>query len=413
MSLSLRQRFALFRWRLKARKKNCVGLRVSDVPRLMQRLEEQEIPAVVLRWFDEVPRTPQEERRFTKDVDMLIDGSGVERAVALAAEQPGPVRCDVYSDTGQRGSTYSGMPYYPPMLAQELLRDRELYDGLFHVPRPDAHFRSLLYHLVYHKGLESGIPSGCHLSSTTQPKRNYAGLLVELAQSAGVVLMTPITLLSLHEQLQQMGWNMPLDLLARWPRQTAWHEWLLNGEKEQLRPWAEALPQLLVFFIRDDVASRGLNGTALDMLAEKFSVLATEQLSHEQTERVLRQVRGGDWVHYGKSTLIPPRTAVVCYDLHPVVGGVEEAAKLAGRSNPKAYPLVENANVLFKHEIRRRLQQKANGPRRIHGLHGGDNAYESQHMLRVIYGAATDRMNAQFLAQVNALRSADAQRRAA
>ena len=46
------------------------------------------------------------------------------------------------------------------------------------------------------------------------------------------------------------------------------------------------------------------------------------------------------------------------------------------------------------------------------GLRVG-NAYESQHMLRVIYGAATDRMNAQFLAQVNALRSADAQRRAA
>ena len=156
MSLSLRTKYAQFRFRLKARKKHCVGLRVGDVPRFVRRLQQNDIPAVVLRWFNEVPRTPQEERRCTDDVDLLVDGAGLEKAVALAADQPGPVRCDLYTDVGRRGSTYRGMPYYPPVLARQLLEQRVLFDSAFWVPGRQTHVASLMYHLFYHKGSTRG-----------------------------------------------------------------------------------------------------------------------------------------------------------------------------------------------------------------------------------------------------------------
>src|SRR3990170_1690584 len=292
MLQSFRQIYQRFLWHWKARKKHCVGFHVSNVPRLLQRLEQHGVPTVVLRWFDDVPRTPEEERRYTKDVDLLIDGAGLETAIRLAADQPGSVRCDVYSSTGRRGSTYSGMPYYPPVLANELLANRELYDSAFHVPCRELHFRSLAYHLTYQKGLISGIPSGCHLPSEPHPKRDYGRLMAELAKSARVNIEKPLTLVALHEHLKRCGWNMPPDLLARWPRQTPWHQWLFEREQELLRPWAETLSHLLVFFIREDVTARGLAEAATQMLREKFSVLAVQDLSSEQTERVMRQVRG-------------------------------------------------------------------------------------------------------------------------
>ncbi len=413
MLQSLRRAVGRRVWRWKARKKHCVGFHVTDVPRLLTRLEEQGVPAVALRWFDDVPRTPEEEARYTKDVDLLIDGSGLETAISLAAEQPGPVRCDVYSSTGQRGSTYKGMPYYPPVLAQLLLSNRKLYDSAFYVPQPEYHFRSLAYHLVYHKGLISGIPSGCHLQSEPQPKREYGRLLADVAKSARVKLDKPVTLLKLHEILKQHEWNMPLDLLARWPKQTPWHAWLLEREQESLKSWADTLPHLLVFFLREDITEKDLTETALQMLREKFHILHVQELSNEQTERVMRQVRGGNWLQHQKTTIVPPKVAVVCYDLHPDTEGVEQAATQTNRKNQNAFPFVKNANVFFKHEARRRLNEIARGGRKIQGIHGSDNAFESLHMVQAVYGKDSGRMIRDFARQLLGTNAGARQRPAA
>ncbi|NJN40444.1 MAG: hypothetical protein HC807_05845, partial [Gammaproteobacteria bacterium] len=142
------------------------------------------------------------------------------------------------------------------------------------------------------------------------------------------------------DQLIGFGENMPLDLLVRWPRQTPWHQWLVEQEQESLRSWAETLPQLLVFFLREDVTEQGLEQAAEDLLREKFSILAVQQLSSEQTQRVMRQVRGGNWLQYGKSVVVPPKIAVVCYDMQPQCDGLEEAAARANRKSVDAFPFV-------------------------------------------------------------------------
>jgi hypothetical protein len=413
MKPSLRQRYGLFRFKLKSRKKHCVGWRVSDVRGLLQKLEQHQVPAVVLRWFDEVPRNRQEEQQAEHDVDLLIAGSGLETATLLAAQQPGPFRCDVYTDVGVKGSTYTGMPYYPPVLAQELLRERTLYDSTFFVPKPHMHLNSLMYHLTYQKGLDSGIPTGCHLATAPAPKRNYGQRLLDLAGKVGVKLQTPLTLTGLHQKLKERGWNMPLDLLARWPRKTAWHEWLFNQEKQLLQPFAEALPQLIVFFIREDAHERGMSDSICGMLAEKFAILAREALSPPQIDRVMRQVRGANWVQYGKSTTVRPHTAVVCYDFNPIALGAEGIAHQASRSNKEAYAFVENQNLFIKHEIRKQLRQLVPDLPRMNLLHGSDNPYEAQHMLHAIYGEGAPQMNRRFLENVAVIRSQRAPRRVA
>ena len=397
----IQQNLGMFRWRNKARSKHSVGLRVTGVPSFLRQLEEGGINAAVLRWFEEVPVSIGDERVGNRDVDLLIDGSRVEDAVRIAVNQPGRVKCDLYSNSGVRGTTYRGLPYYPPALAEQILADRVRHPRGFLVPSPKMHLLSLAYHLCYHKGLEAGIDSGCLLAVERTPRRDYAKKFAELAAAAGATVAAPITLLGLHQYLRQHGWDIPLDLLPRWPKQTAWHSWLHEYETQALKAWSQKLPHLLAFFIRDDVVERGLTDAACDMLTERFTLLAVHELDGDAVERVTRRVRGGNWLEHNRATLVPPKLLAVCYDRHPapvpatcVVGKRQKQAR-------SAYPFVDNGNVFFKHEIRDRLNAMISGAPKIHGIHGADNALEAQYMLRTVFGPATDQTNELFLNHIS------------
>jgi hypothetical protein len=392
----LRKQLAIQAWRRKARKKSTARLMITDVPGFLQKLEQRGIRSVVLRWPDEVPQSASAEKVCTEDVDLLIDGNGLDCAIEIAAGQPGKIKCDLYTSTGHRGTTYRKMPYYPPVLADRILSHRECYNSSFHIPDPLTHFCSLAFHLVYHKGLESGIPSGCHLETSPAPKRDYGKLLEGLACAAGIPLEAPTSLFQLHQLLKKHDWEMPPDLLVRWPKQTDWHRWLLKQETNLLCPWAEKLPNLLVFILREDATGHGLTSQICEMLSEKFSILAVEEFSEQQQNSVMRKVRGGNWTEHRKTTLVRPTVAVICYDHHPAK--VAEGA--AGKKAKSSYPLVENQNIFLKHEIRERINQLQKIQPAIHGIHGSDNAYESQHMIQAVFGPESDRMNQQFLNEV-------------
>jgi hypothetical protein len=385
----IRKRYLLSKWRRRKRRGKNVRLRVSNLKGLFQRFDKYSIRYVILRWFDEVPLTRQEEDNFKQDddIDILVDTEDIKLLAFIAGRHPGNVKCDIYSLTGRRGMSVLKMPYYPPALASIILSKRQRYRDVFFVPEALTHFRSLAFHLVYHKGTDSGIPSGCHLQSDPEPKRPYGRFLAELGQSLSVRIEQPYTLLGLHEYLKQCDWEMPYDLLERWPRQTDWHKVLLQKEADILRPWAEKLPGLLLFFIRQDLIEDNKTDTVYQMLEEKFSILKTENLNPQQIGRVMRKVRGGNWIAHNGTWIIPPKIAVICYDRNPVAVQETDADKM------RSYPLVENRNVFHKHEIRMRLAEANGDSEEVFGIHGSDNAYEAQHMLRTIYAEDTPKVN--------------------
>lgn len=391
----LKKEWLLYQWRRKGHRKKTVRLKVRDVATLLRNFNEQHIRYVVLRWFEEVPMTEQAERDYTQDIDLLIDVRDIEVIAQRVCQHPsGTMKCDLYGVNGAYGTAYKGMPYYPPVLAEYILQHRTTYQEGFYVPEPEVHFLSLAYHLVYHKGLEAGIPSGCELPCETRPKRPYREKLEELGQSLGPTLARPYTLLGLHEYLKTRDWEMPPDLIERWPRQTEWHKYLLRHEREHLREWAEKLPHLLVFFIREDAEKNENKDMICDMLRDKFSILKMEHLTETQVARVMRKVRGGNWIEHKKTTLLKPKIAVICYDFNPVT------METADPKHRNSYPLVKNHNVFRKHEIRAKLNDSVNASRRIIGIHGSDNGYESQHMLRAIYDKDLNRMNQEIWEQV-------------
>ncbi len=108
----------------------------------------------------------------------------------------------------------------------------------------------------------------------------------------------------------------------------------------------------------------------------------------------MRMVRGGNWVEHKRTTVVPPRIAVIAYDFSPKTYSVDDPRQ-------ERYPLVTNTNMFFKHEIRTELNQRHPQKRKIIGLHGSDNAYEAQHMLEAVFGEETEHQNMRFFELVS------------
>jgi len=368
-----------WKWNRARRKGRTLRLRLGHFCEFFSALNEAGIPYVVLRWFDEVPLTPEAERGAVHDIDFLVDAKRLEEIIALASKFPGPVKCDFYSPTGRRATAFKKMPYYPPVFAEEILSNRELARNSFFVPTPDLHFKSLAFHLLYHKGAASGIPSGAETPTEANPVRSYASLLEQMGRELNIPIERPYTLLKLHDYLKAVEWSMPHDLMVRWPQQHDWLRWLARHEENLVRPFAEQMPNLIVFLLRADAVEPGMESKAVELLRTKFCLLKIERLDNVQIRRVMRSVRGGNWMEHGKTMLVEPRVALICDDPSP---------KPVAENDPfrQKYPFVTNENAFFKNEVRAQL----NGlfparPKRV-AIHGSDNALEAQHYLLAIYG---------------------------
>lgn len=374
----IRYPLLLLRWKRIRRRGKTLRLRIGKVANFFQALNRAHAPYVVLRWFDEVPLTASSTTESQEDVDLLVHGEQLYQVVRIAARYPGKIRFDIYSPTGSRGTGYRGMPYYPPLFAEEILKCRKFYQGQFFIPAPKMHFLSLAYHLVYHKGIESGITTGADLPTTSKPKRDYAQSISQIATALKISLPQPITLTSLHQYLKSQMWSMPHDLMVRWPKQNPWIDHLIDQEESPLRDPAKIFDHLIVFLLRDDIFQSGLESRAVDLLGQRFHILRQENLDPEQTNRMLRMTRGGNWVEHKGTEFLPPRMAVICYDS-------EATPFTTGDPRQRKYPFLQNQNVLYKIEMREELSRLLPPGKKLIGIHGSDNAIETQHYLKTIY----------------------------
>ena len=385
--LNLLQKIRLIRvqilWRKARKRGRTLRLRVGNVSGFLEQLNARGIRYVVLRWFEEVPLDLASEVRFAEDIDFLMDHSRLDEVVRIASEHPGEIKCDIYSPTGKRATGYKKMPYYPPVLADEVLEHRVLYKNAFYVPASDYFFKSLAYHLTYHKGLTSGIPSGTDsLDGCLSAKRPYRLLLEELGDSVGVTSVPkPYTLLELHSYLRDVEWSMPYDLMVRWPKEKDWMQYLAKHEQQRYLSNADRLPNLIVFLLRSDgTADEDVKDAAMQLVEESFTVLRVVDLDDKKMRRVTRSVRGGNWVEHGGREYVPPTIALICNDESPMPFD-------SGDPRIRKYPLISNANVLCKNDIREEINRRfpTSGSKRI-VLHASDNRLEAQHHLEAVFG---------------------------
>ncbi len=389
----LRAAYQLYRMRARRKAGRSVRVRVASPTALLAALDAAGVRNVVMRWFDEVPVTPAECAAFTGDVDVLVDDTAGRALADAAAAQPGRVAVECRSVTGEVGA-FAGMPYLPPAFADEILAARVPHPRGFHAPAPQHVLPLLLFHLCYQKAEASGIPTGTELA-TGEGKRDYAARLREVAAACGETLPEPLTLLSIDAWLRGRGFDMQLDLLARWPLQTPWIRHLRAAAEARTERLSAELPELIVFILRDDLTPE-LRALAEARIASWFDVLEAGELDAEQRLRCLRHLRGGNWYGRRGKELAGPTHYVICND--PTPKPVTDA-RLAAEQ-----PHVTNARVRLKHTLREELRAAARerGTRCRHALHSSDNRHEAAHFLEVLVGDGVETRIRELAARVQA-----------
>jgi hypothetical protein len=278
---------------------------------------------------------------------------------------------DLYSVCGAPGADYQKLPYYPPYLAEQLLKRSVMHRDLCAVPSPRDHFLSLAYHALYHKGTASGLPaSGQSEPTASRTEHDYASILERMAKRLGITV--PITLADLDAYLDREGWRPPHDMLVRLSRKNKWLRALVKHAVDD-----ETDAGLAVFLVRREALSRGGVKRAAKLIAEHgFQVSETIMIDPLRIESVARSIRGGNWgqgpwpVSGG-----PPVAAIVAYDPAPIRPTRRERRKS---------PFLANARLLRKDQIRDAFNAKHPASKHCNVIHSSDNGREARDYLRVI-----------------------------
>ncbi len=330
----------------------------------------RQIRYVVLRWFETFPDVAKGE-----DVDLLVADEDLGKLEPLFSGSRTLLACDAYSVSGLPGSAFRKMAYYPPHLAEQLIRQAVWYKDLYRVPNVRDHFLSLAYHAIYHKGYRSGLASnyGKGGKLARRPDHDYKRALTELAAKLSIEL--PIDLDSLDEYLAAEGWRPPSDMLALLAVRNHWIHDRFFREAFPVPPQHRGIA---VFLVRERAVHLELDSQLESEFESRgFRVLATTLLSPEDRARVACRLRGGNW-RQGPSPCsggLPARVFVV-WDPRPLT------VPLLTKSN---HPLLDNLRVRrVKKQVRAHMLRGISSSQTFNPLHSSDNAFQAWEYLEVL-----------------------------
>ena len=376
--------WTLWQWKRCAHHRQHIHIKIGNLPDFFRQLNEDGVKYVVLRWFERIPLTPDDERMFIKhggDVDILADADDLLKVCRAVAAHPGKIKLDLFSNCLVLGTDIKRFTYFPSVLSNELLDSRIMGEsGVFYRPDDRSYLYSLAYHIVYQKGLASGFPTGFDdlaRGEKQSDRHDLEGALRTLADTVGEKLPDDFNLFQLHLWLKERGWNMPLDLLLRWPKQHPFLEHLYKYESAKLRQALGGRQNLCVYLLREDAIKAKATERIVEELRTHYRILDIVDFTPEQKNRVIRRTRGGNWTKRKKTRLFLPEKAVVCQSLvsFEPMDDAKVSSSLQEKSNP---------DHQFKCEMRNKLSSEF--PDAADFLHGSDNDIESMEYIQAIYG---------------------------
>lgn len=182
------------------------------VVELINTLNEKNCRYVILRWFDNIPNIKDGD-----DIDILIHDNDIKIISPLLTRsnrKGSSIFVDVYSVTGLRGFDYKKTSYYPPSIAENLLKRSVVNHMGVRVPSKEDYFYSLAFHAIYHKGSISGLPlSSIDTSRYGTCQRDFTIILSSMAEELG--LDTAINVADLSQLLKKKGWQPTQQMLNR------------------------------------------------------------------------------------------------------------------------------------------------------------------------------------------------------
>ena len=330
-----------------------------------QELNTKNISYCILRWFDNLPDIEENE-----DVDILVDDKDLNKVYSIIERKPGIIPFDIYSKTGISGSDFNHLPYYVYSLAESALKNTRLYKSAYKVPTMENYFYLLAYHVVFHKGEESGLPSKQYkVTPANKSDHDYLYHLKAILTEANIDF-NDFTLEGLHSYLEIKGYAPPLDTQYK----LSLHNHYLKAYLDDVHHQSELLNKfegLVCFVIREKIIEAGLLEDVEKFIQkEGFAVIRIIRIDESLKNVFTKQVRGGNW-NQGPwpSNAGEPSVIVVAFDVLPVKPDSHDH---------KQHPGLTNKRILNKNRIRKSLNKLL--PKKsdwCNGIHSSDNEIQA------------------------------------
>ena len=299
-----------------------------------------------------------------KDLDLLIDDRAITALRAAFQGRRSGLKFDCYGIRGLHGSDYRGFPHLPERLGRQVLAQRRLVAGIW-MPQPLDELNALLYHMAYHKSLQSGV----HVSDPARSVENpNTERLAALQSECGVTV--PCTLEGFHRHLESC------DLSVSEARLVAYIEYdFRHGRKSffHARLQDRHPGELNLFVIREVAVRHGKSEAFIERLRERFRIVSVKAIDWWTRLARARHMRGGKWRRGGR-----PRVAVVVFDLAPVPTTAEER---------EVHPFVFNRNQFVKVEWRDWFRRETGARAKDNPIHSTDNEAEALGHLPLFFSA--------------------------
>ena len=338
---------------------------IIGVPAFLSWLRAENINYVVLRFYERLPALYRE----AGDIDLLLSNEDKERVkeylkdnAHLLTGVSKDIRLGLHAASGEQGS----IPYYPPLLARQILENAIDGPAGSRIPSPEDALRSFIYHALYHakKGYAAGIPSALKEHTEKHPENDYAAVIQEMADALDI--SPGRTMEELDDYLATEGWRPKLDTLAKLGETNAW-------VYDRFFALGQGGPAgLAVFMLREWVYEQGLADQAVSIIKENgFTVLREKVLSGEEKKRATETLRGGSWGENpdGTNTGWRPAVALVVVDI--------KCVKLPP-AYAKGYEHFKIRNL--KNVLRRKFDKEDRG-----SVHSTDNAHESWEYIDICF----------------------------
>lgn len=258
-------------------------------------LRAEQINYVVPRFFEQLPKL----HRDGGDLDLLVADEHADKVIARIKSYES-VLTDRLSDSIPIGmhsiSLAAGIPYYPPQLAIGVLERSVEGPAGSRVPIPIDELHMLIYHALYHsKSYSTGIPSAHNGKMENPPENDYFGIITKKAEK--LCLNVGGTMEELDHYMAQTGWQPKRDTLQKISERNAWVRDHFFGDQPP------KFTGLTVFILKEEAVSSGLTEKVVETMSlSGVKIIDVLQLTVEQKERAIREIRGGNWTGPGRKT---------------------------------------------------------------------------------------------------------------
>ena len=295
-------------------------------------------------------------KTMVRDIDLLIDDIWIPKLRANFRQKRGLTKIDLYGLHGQFGSDYHCFPHLPESLGERALSNRRYLTYGFYGTQPQEELDSLLYHLTYHKNLQSQIaPMNEALTKNTPAIDRIKELCDELA-----IKRLSLNHQSFHDYLTSRDLAITENRLIyyiqndfRHGRKVFFHAWLQNQQPGEMN----------LFVIRAVAVKKGHADSLLKKLAGLYEIVAVKPIDWWTRYRTRTRMRGGKWRRGGL-----PHIAVVVFDRNP---------NPTNETDRMTHPYVFNRTQFEKVEWRKWFMKTAGVSEKDNPIHSTDNEAEA------------------------------------